>query len=149
MSIFSAVAHCYGLHIGGCFLYAKLTIPSYVAVRHAGWELGVSLRHTDGHSCGQTRTTRRVTWEMSGRSPLLAHPTPRALCWRRCKQLCTLSSTCLPTGSSCDPMLACQLHRTRYQGIHEAQLSEDQSSSSPVLSCSLMSSHAPSAEPAI
>ena len=34
---------------------------------------------------GRTRTTRRAIWAMSGRSPLPARRTPRALCWRRCE----------------------------------------------------------------
>ena len=50
-------------------------------------EPDVSSRTTGESNCGRTRTTRRVTWEMSGRSPLLVHRTPRALCLRRCENI--------------------------------------------------------------
>ena len=55
------------------------------AVRHAGWEPGASCARTGGSSCGQTRTTRSLTWATSGRSHSPAPRTPRASCWRRCE----------------------------------------------------------------
>ena len=58
-----------------------------LAVRPEVWELDVSSAITDGTNCGQTRTTRRVTWEMSGRSPSQELPTQRGSFWKRCKQI--------------------------------------------------------------
>jgi hypothetical protein len=59
------------------------------AVRHAGWEPGASCARTGASSCGQTRTTRSLTWATSGRSRSPAPRTPRALCWRRCEFVAT------------------------------------------------------------
>ena len=58
---------------------------AFTAVKPEVWELDVSFETTEGSSYGQTRTTRRVTWETSGRSPLQELLMPRGLFWRRCK----------------------------------------------------------------
>ena len=68
------------------------TYCSWICItgRHAVWELGASSRPTAGTSGGLTRHTRRAIWAMSGRNPSLVHPMPRALFWRRCKQMLQL-----------------------------------------------------------
>lgn len=55
----------------GCLAVSRTVLMALIllAVRHAVWELGVSSRSTAGTSGGQTRTTRRATWALSGRSP--------------------------------------------------------------------------------
>lgn len=50
---------------------------AFAAVRPEVWELDVSFATTEGSSFGQTRTTRRVTWVMSGRSLSQELLTPR------------------------------------------------------------------------
>jgi hypothetical protein len=62
-----------------------LLMTSLRAVRHVVWELGVSSGSIGETTNGQTRTTRRVTWAVSGRSHSPALPTRRGLCWRRCE----------------------------------------------------------------
>ena len=58
---------------------------AFVAVRPEVWELDVSFATTGGSSYGQTRTTRRVTWVTSGKSPSQELPTLRGSFLRRCK----------------------------------------------------------------
>ncbi len=70
----------------------------FSAVRPEVWEPVVSYATTEGSSYGQTRTTRRVTWVTSGRSPLQELPTPRELCWRKCETSC-IQQTALPRTS--------------------------------------------------
>ena len=70
--------------IDGC-----LRLFFFTAVRPEVWEPVVSYATTEGSSYGQTRTTRRVTWVTSGRSPLQELPTPRELCWRKCETGCS------------------------------------------------------------
>jgi hypothetical protein len=67
----------------------KRDLLSYTG-RHVVWEPGASSRPTAGTSGGLTRHTRRAIWAMSGRNPSLGHPMPRALSWRRCKQMLKL-----------------------------------------------------------
>lgn len=56
----------------------KLSV-AFAAVKPEVWELDASSATTEDSSYGQTRTTRRVTWETSGRSPLQELLTPRGL----------------------------------------------------------------------